>query len=382
MGKYNFDVTIDRRGLPTYKWDVKENELPMWVADMDFGTLPEVVNAIKSQADISAYGYSYCPKEYFEAYQGWWKRNHDVDLDPSWMTFSNGVIASLDSILKHILPKGSCVLIQVPVYHVFARCIANNGHTVLTNKLVFKNNDYQIDFKDLEEKLSLDNTKAMVFCNPHNPVGRIWTKEEIKKIADLCDKHNVLLISDEIHCDIVEPGYKYVPALSVTKNAITLLAPSKVFNMAAIHSSIVVCPNKELLNKIEDGLGKDDVGEPNYFASAATIAAFTNGDEWVKELNDYVYKNKKYIEKFLKEELPNITLVDSHATYMVWMNISYYTKDSENFANKLRKETGLFVSNGKQFGEGGETFLRINLATSLDNVKDACQRLKNFVKTL
>ena len=380
--KYNFDKIVDRHHSFSAKWDVKNNELPMWVADMDFEVLPEIVNAINERNKIPAFGYIECPQEYFVSYQSWWKRNHDVDIKLDSMIFCTGVVAAIDSIFKHLLPKGSNVVIQSPVYHVFYNCIRNNGHHILENEITYKEGSYFIDFEDLENKLKDENTRALLLCNPHNPIGRIWQKEELKKVVELCHKYNVLLVSDEIHCDITKPGTKYNSILSVSDDAIALLSPTKVFNVAGIQASCIVAPNKEIHDLIEKGVGQDDVGEPNYFSPFATIAAFTYGDEWVKQMNEYVYSNKDYIQQFIQQELPNLHLVDNDATYLLWLDISYYSNDSRKFAEELRRETGLFVSPGKQFGRGGESFLRINVATSLDNVKNACERLKKYVKTL
>ena len=382
MKKNNFDKIVDRRNSNSAKWDVKNNELPMWVADMDFPVLPEIKKAIIDRANIDAYGYVECPNEYFLAYQSWWKRNHDLDIKRSSMIYCTGVVAAIDSIFKHLLPKGSNVVIQTPVYHVFFNCIRNNGLNVLENQLVYRNHNYEIDFDNLEELLKQENTRALLLCNPHNPVGRIWTENELQRIVDLCNKYNVLIISDEIHCDIVEPGEKYHPILSITDSAISLLAPTKTFNMAGIQAACIVCPNQQLKDRIESGVGQDDVGEPNYFSCPATIAAFKYGDEWVKEMNEYVYNNKRYMQDFISSNLPELHLTDNKATYLLWLDVSRYTNDSESFSKDLREKTGLFVSPGKQFGRGGESFLRINVATSLDNVKDACERLKKYVKTL
>ena len=199
-------------------------------------------------------------------------------------------------------------------------------------------------------------------------------------ISDLCKNTNTLLISDEIHCDIVEPGMNYNSILSVTDDAVVLLSPTKTFNIAGIQASVVVSPNQSLLKQIEDGLGKDDVGEPNYIAPYATIAAYTYGEQWVKELNEYIFKNKKYLVEFINKNIPDVKVIDNKATYLLWLDISHYSRNSEVFVKELRKETGLFVSPGKQFGSGGEGFIRINIATSLANVKDACDRLKKFLR--
>ena len=379
MKRYNFDEIVDRKGTDSYKWDVQDNELPMWVADMDFAILPEVVTAIKERLEVPAFGYCGVPKEYYEAYCSWWKRKHHVDLTIEDMTFSSGVVASIDSIFKHIVPKGSGIIIQTPVYHVFEHCIRNNGLKTINNQLLYDGRDYHINFDNLEQLMKDENNKLFLLCNPHNPVGRIWSEEELKKIVSLCEKYDVLLLSDEIHCDIAEPGYEYNSILKYSNKAIALFAPSKVFNLASLHCSCVVSKDHDLLKKIEEGLGQDDLGEPNYFGPYGTIAAFNHGDEWVKEMNEYVFNNKRYINDFIQRELPKLHLVDNKATYLLWLDISAYTNDSEEFAKRLREETGLFVSNGKQFGKGGETFLRINVATSLNNVKDACNRLKQYI---
>lgn len=382
MGIYNFDKIVNRKNTSSVKWDVKDNELPMWVADMDFPVLPEITESIKNRLNVNSFGYIECPQEYFLSYQYWWKRNHNINIDTSSMIYCTGVVAAIDSIFKHVLPKGSGVVVQTPVYHVFFNCIRNNGLQILENQLVYKDKNYTIDFQNLEELLKDENTKALLLCNPHNPVGRIWNKEELNKMVYLCNKYNVLIISDEIHCDITEPGVSYNSILSVTNDAVALLSPTKAFNVAGIQAACIVCPNKDLHALIEKGVGQDDVGEGNYFSPFVAIAAFDNGDEWIKEINQYIFANKKYIQEFISKELPYLHLVDNKATYLLWLDISCYSFDSEEFAKDLREKTGLFVSPGKQFGKGGEHFLRINVATSLTNVKDACERLKKYIKTL
>ena len=381
MSRYNFDDIVDRLNSDSYKWDVKKGELPMWVADMDFHVLPEITKAIQQRIELDAFGYSKCPEEYYQSYKLWFKKQYGLELSTKWMTFSSGVVASIDSILKHLVPKGSGVIIQSPVYHVFYNCIKNNQMKVVVNQLIYDRN-YEIDFSQLELLMQDENNKAMILCNPHNPVGRVWTRRELAKIADLCQKYNVLLISDEIHCDITKPGVKYHSIMEVYTDAIMLVAPSKTFNVAGLHASVAICGDELLLEKIASGFGQDDIGEPNYIAPYAAMAAYISGSEWVKEMNEYVFNNKKYMQEFLEKELPGLYLIDNDATYLLWIDISKYSNDSVKFTNELRKETGLFVSPGKQFGSGGEGFIRVNVATSLANVKDACERLKQYIKKL
>ena len=379
MSKYNFDEIVDRFNSGSYKWDVKKGELPMWVADMDFHVLPEIKDAIKSRLEIDAYGYCDCPEQYFRSYALWFKKQYGLDLDTKWMVFSSGVVASIDSILKHLVPHGSGIIIQSPVYHVFYHCIENNQMKVVENKLIY-DTTYKFDFSEFELLLQDKNNRAVILCNPQNPVGRAWTRDELKKIVKLCDKYDVLLISDEIHGDITRPGLRYTSIYSVTKNAIMLVSPSKTFNIAGIHASVAVCANEKLREKMKEGFGQDDIGEPNYIAPYATTAAYMLGEEWVKEMCEYVFNNKKYIQEFFTKELPDVHLIDNEATYLLWIDISKYSNDSVKFTNDLRKETGLWVSPGKQFGSGGEGFIRMNIATSVDNVKDACERLKLFIE--
>ena len=381
MGKYNFDEIVERHHTGSYKWDVKDNELPMWIADMDFHVLPEIKGAIIQRACVDAYGYAKCPDEYFESYKEFVKRNYDLSLDTKWMVFSSGVVASIDSILKHKVPKGSGVVIMTPVYHVFFHCIENNEMKVVECPLVY-DGSYRIDFNHLEELLKDKNNKCLLLCNPHNPIGRCWNENELKQIVDLCDQYHVLLVSDEIHGDITKPGVSYTPIYKVTHNAIALVAPSKTFNIAGLHSSLAIIADDELRNDVEAGFGHDDIGEPNYIAGSASIAAYQYGDEWVKEMRNYIFNNKEYIKNFLRKELPELKLIDNDATYLLWIDVSKYTNDSQRFTGELRKETGLFVSPGKQFGTGGEGFIRVNIATSLNNVKDACNRLQKYIKTL
>ena len=376
--KYNFDKIANRFNTSSIKWDVKENELPMWVADMDFVAIPEIQEAIINATKDGAFGYTYPTEEFFKAYQYWWSKRHHIEIPTSWMIFASGVVSALDSIIRTLTKENDGVLLLTPVYHAFFNIIRNNHRTVVTSTLL-ENDDYKIDYQDVENKIKNSNVKALIFCNPHNPVGRIWAKEEIKQLMDLCEKYGVYFISDEIHCDITDPGYEYCPALSVKDNAIVCLSPGKVFNLAGIHSSITVVKNEKIRKLLQEAFYHDDIGEPNYFTIPANIAAYTKGEAYVDELNEYLSKNKGYVSSFINENLPQLRLVPGHATYLLWIDISALSIRSDIFAEELKKETGLILSPGQQFGDGGTYYLRMNIGTSLANVKDAMNRLKQYI---
>ena len=376
--KYNFDKIASRRNTSSIKWDVKENELPMWVADMDFLVMPEIQEAISDAAKSNGFGYTYPTKEYFEAYRYWWSSRHHIDIDTSSMIFVSGVVSALDSIIRKLTNEDDKIMILSPVYHAFYNVIKNNKRKVVTSSLLEENN-YSINYLDIEEQFKTNEVKALIFCNPHNPVGRIWEKEEIKKLYDLCEKYHVIMVSDEIHCDIVDPGYEYNSALSVNEDIITCLSPGKVFNLAGIHSAVVVAKNDKYHKLLQLAFYRDDIGEPNYFAIPANIVAYTKGAKYVDELNQYLYKNKEYVSIFIKDNLPQIRLVEGHATYLLWLDISSLNMRSDVFCKELQEETGLILSPGIQFGEEGAYYLRMNIATSLDNVKDAMNRMKKYI---
>ena len=378
--KYNFDILSNRRGTHSRKWDVKDNELPMWVADMDFLVLPEIKEAIINAANIGSLGYVYPTEKLFKAYQNWWLTRHNLFIDIKDMVYVSGVVSALDSLINHLTNKGDAVLILNPSYSGFFSVVNNNDRKLVTSEMIYQNDDFVIDYHDLESKIVDNNVKAAIFCNPHNPTGKLWNKEEIEAFYLVCKKHNVICISDEIHCDIVDPGKAYTPALSVSDEIITCMAPSKVFNLAGLQSAVCVIKNEKIRDIMQAAFYHDDVGEPNFFVEPATIAAYTYGADYVDELNAYLYKNKQFVKEFFMKELPHLKVVSGPATYLLWIDISYYQIPCDKFADDLRKETGLFIYGGTHYGSNGEDYIRMNIATSLANVKDALNRLKVFLK--
>lgn len=378
--KYNFDKISNRRHTSSEKWDVKDNELPMWVADMDFMVMPEIQEAIINAAKDGSYGYSYPTKEVFEAYQYWWKSRHNLNIDTNSMIFVTGVVAALDSLVRALTKENENVLILSPVYNNFFTVVTSNNRNLIISNLIYKDDNFFIDYEDVEQKIKDNNVILFIFCNPHNPVGKIWSKEEIQKVYDITHRYHVQMISDEIHCDIVEPGCNYVPALSVADDIITCLSPSKVFNLAGMHSALTVVNNKELKERIQKAFYHDDIGEISYFAVPSTITAFTKGATFVDELNEYLLINKNYIKDYINNNLPHVKLVSGQATYLLWLDISYYNMPSDVFTKKLREETGLYINDGLHYGPNGGNFIRMNIATNLENVKDGMNRLNNFLK--
>lgn len=381
MKKYNFNDIANRKNTDSLKWNVLDNELPMWVADMDFKVLPEIHDAIIKRAAINAFGYSEIPDEYYDSYIYWWKSHHDVMLKRENLVFVTGVISGLDAIFKYLLNDGDKVLMFSPNYNVFYSCLNNNRLIPVIYNFEYNNYSYSLDFSKIEQLIIDNKPKAFLLCNPHNPFGMIFDDEQIKGFINLCKKYNLLLISDEIHSDIKENTVKAISVLKYNfyNNVIALLSPSKAFNLAGLQSAAIATYSNELRDVLQSGVYKEDVGEPNFFAVDATIAAFKYGDEYNKQLNDYISRNKKYLKEFIEKEIPSLHVINGNATYLVWIDISSVSNDSVVFAQQLRQKTGLYVSNGLQYGNNGKTFIRINVATSLDNVKKCCDKLKDFV---
>ena len=378
--KYDFDTVIDRKNTASLKWDVKKNELPMWVADMDFRAAPEIIEAVTKRVEHGIYGYSVIGDEWYEAYINWWSRRHGLTMEKDDLIFCTGVVPVISSVVRKLTTPAEKVLIQTPVYGVFWNCILNNGRQVIENPLSYDWHEYAIDFKDLEEKLSDPQTTLMILCNPHNPVGKIWDRETLAKIGSLCKKYNVTVLADEIHCDLTDPGCEYVPFASVNEEcrdiSVTAIAPTKTFNLAGFKTAAVYVHNKLLRHKVWRGLNTDEVAEPNAFAATAAVAAFNEGGQWLDELREYIAENKAIVRDFLQSELPWMRLVPSQATYLLWLDCGEVTDDAKKLAEFIREETGLFLSHGNQFGGNGNKFMRMNVACPKATLRDGLERLK------
>ena len=376
---YNFDEPVNRRNTHSLKWDVKEQELPMWVADMDFQTAPEIQEAIRERAAHGVFGYSIVPEEWYQAYMGWWEKRHHFSMEKEWLVFCTGVVPAISSMVRKLTTAGENVLVQTPVYNIFFHSIVNNGRNIAENPLRYDGNTYQMDFEDLERKLSDPQTTLMILCNPHNPVGRIWSREELEQVGKLCRKYHVTMISDEIHCDLTSPGQEYIPFASVSENckntSITCMAPTKAFNLAGLQTAAVAVPNPNLRHKVWRGLNTDEVAEPNSFAVEAAVAAFTKGEAWLDSLREYIQENKNFVENFLKKEDLHIRLVPSQATYLLWLDCREMHGCAAEFTQYLRKHTGLYLSEGQQYGESGCSFIRMNIACPRSRLENGMKRL-------
>lgn len=381
---YNFDKLTDRRGVGSLKWDVPERELPMWVADMDFETAPEIIEELRRRVEHGIFGYSVVTDDWYEAYQGWWSRRHGLEIDREWLIFCTGVVPAISSAVRKLTTVGENVLVQTPVYNIFFNSIRNNGRNILESPLAYNGNGYSIDFADLEEKLANPQTTLMLLCNPHNPVGKIWDRETLAHIGELCAKHHVLVLSDEIHCDLTDPGFDYIPFASVSEvcrdNSISCMAPTKTFGIPGLQTAAVMAPNPVIRHKLNRGLNTDEVAEPNAFAIGAAVAAFDKGEAWLEELRVYLHDNKQCVRDFVRERLPMIKVVPSAATYLLWLDCGGVTEDATELMRFIREDSGLYLTEGEEYGSCGKQFLRFNTACPRERLKDGLKRLQKSVE--
>ena len=367
----DFDKLIDRRGTSSLKWNVADGELPMWVADMDFAAAPPIYEAMKKRLEHGVFGYAVVNDEWYSAVQSWWSRRHGFAPKKEWMLFSEGVVPAISSFVRAFTAPGESVLLQTPVYNCFISCVVDNGRKVADCPLAYENGVYSVDFAALEECLAREDVKLMIVCNPHNPTGNIWDRQTLAKIGTLAKKYGVTVISDEIHCDIVEPGYHYTPYAAASEeclmNCIMCCAPSKAFNIAGIQTSVAIVADEALRAKVRAAL--------NVFAIPAAIAAFNDGEEWIEAFNKYVFEGRAYCDSRLENELPELKLVKANATYLLWLDCSAVTSDATDLQKFLRKETGLYLQEGEAYGKEGKAFLRVNIACPKSTLEDGMNRL-------
>lgn len=383
---YDFDTVTDRRRTDSLKWHIGETELPMWVADMDFKTAPEIIKAVEDRLSHGIFGYSIIPDYWYDCYGDWWEKRHNFRLEHDWLLFCIGVVPAVSSMIRHLTKSDEKVLIQPPVYNAFFHAIKDNGRGLAENPLKCENGEYSVDFDDLDKKLSDPKVTLMILCSPHNPIGKIWDRETLAKIGELCAKHKVTVISDEIHCDLTDPGVDYIPFASVNdicrNNSITCIAPTKTFNLAGMKTSAVAVPHKDLRRRVQKGLYVDGLDEPNGFSCIAAYAAYTQGERWLDQLRQYLYKNKQLVRDFISRELPQINVTKCEATYLMWLDCGKVKGFDENSPSFIREKTGLFLSEGKIFGKQGEKCMRMNTACPKALLEEGLQRLKQGIRAV
>lgn len=387
--KYDFDKIIPRRGTNSYKWDsspVGKDVLPLWVADMDFRTAPAITDALAKRVAHGIFGYSYVPDEYYTAVIRWFERRHNWSIRKEWMIYTSGVVPAISAIIKALTDPGDGVVVQTPVYNCFFSSIKNNGCRIVTNPLRHVGNTYYIDFDDLEQKTAAPDVKLLLLCNPHNPTGRVWTREELHRIGEICMRNSVTIIADEIHCELVFPGYTYIPFASVSegflRNSVTCVSPSKSFNLAGLQIANIISCDEDVRRKIDRAININEVCDVNPFGIEATIAAYNEGEEWLLELLDYLKANYDYLCEFFRTHMPQISVNCLEGTYLVWTDCRTLQLSSEVLQTRLLKETGLWLNSGTMYGAEGEGFLRWNIACPRAVLEDALARFQRFVQCL
>lgn len=386
--KYNFDEIHPRRGTHSIKWDAGKADdiLPMWIADMDFGTFPPVVEATARVAERGHYGYNTVPAEFYDAIILWWAKRHKCTIQKDWILPSTGVAAGISAVITSLVEPGDQVIIQTPAYNHFFNVIDGCRCKAVENELIYENGTYRIDFEDLERKAMSGKAKVLLLCNPHNPVGRVWTQDELQQIEFVCSKHGVYVIADEIHSDLVAPGKEFVSFLSVTSDqnipSIVCTAASKTFNLSGLHASYMFVSDQGLRKKIETQLWARGAGTPSLMACEALTVAYTQGDDWVAELNAYLHDNYRLLKEFIDSHLNRITVLPLEATYLVWLDCQQTGMKSKELSNLLLQNQKLWVNPGDMYGAAGEGFLRINIACPREILEEGLKRLKEGVEDL
>ena len=386
MMEYNFDETVSRRNTNCLKWDASADPdvLPMWVADMDFRTAPAIVEALQKRVAHGIFGYTRVPDEYYEAVVSWFGRRHGLKLEKEWFIYTSGVVPALSAIVKAMTEPGDKVILQTPVYNCFFSSVRNNGCEIVSNPLVYADRTYRMDYDDLERKAADPRAKVLILCNPHNPAGRVWTREELERAGEICIRHGVLVVSDEIHCELVYPGYRHLPFASLSeeflKHSVACLSPSKAFNIAGLQIANIIAPDDEIRRKIDRAINVNEVCDVNPFGIIATIAAYNEGEEWLDQLVGYIGENYRFMQDFCAERLPEFPLNVLEGTYLVWMDCSALGIPSEELADLLKTRAKLWLNAGAMYGKDGDAFMRWNIACPRATLQDGLNRFLKFVK--
>ena len=391
---YDFDTPIPRRGSDSVKWDAYEAEaLPMWVADMDFKAAPPILEALQQRLDHGVFGYELVPDSYFEAIGRWFSRRHGWEgITRSQLIPTTGVIAAYSACIKAVTRPGDNVIVQTPCYNAFFPAIRNNGCRELCNSLIYKDNTYTIDWEDLERKAADRKTTALLLCNPHNPAGRVWTPQELESIGQICLRHGVFVISDEIHCELTYPGHDYTPWATLpepyVRASASCISPTKAFNIAGIQIANIFAADPEVYRRADRAINDNECCDVNVFGCAALEAAYNESEEWLDALRAYLYDNAQLVYQFLKEEIPQVTALPLEGTYLMWLDVRAARHPgeplegfSERFADHLREHAKLILSTGTIYGADAEGFERLNIACPRERLKEGLRRLRDGVLT-
>ena len=386
-----FDEFIDRKNTHSLKWDYcrqrfgRKDILPMWVADMDFKSPAPITDAIIHRAKHGVFGYTEASEKLSAALTAWMKNRHNWQIDNKWIIYSPGVVTSVNTAILAYTNPGDKVLMQTPIYYPFYSSIRDNGRELAVNPLKNNNGYYEIDFIDLEEKLS-DNVKVMIFCSPHNPIGRVWKIHELEEVLRLCRKYNVIIVSDEIHSDLVFEGHKHIPMSSLSEDAykkcITLVSPTKTFNIAGLSVSIAVIPDFELRSRFINTLNKNGAGMLNIFGLTAAEAAYTSCEKWLEELLEYLQNNLNVLVEYFKNNIPQIKVIPPEATYLAWLDCSNLPVPANKLKEFFVNEAGVGLNDGVTFGEEGYGFQRLNFACPRKVLLEGLERINKAVREL
>lgn len=384
----NFDKEINRYKTNSLKYDFKSDKnkpddvFPMWVADMDFKCCEEILNDMHKKIDHGVFGYSKNDETYFNVVKNWYKQNHNVDLKQEWLITTPGIVFALATAVKTLTEENDYVLINNPVYYPFTEVVEDNKRKIVSSDLVLINGHYEIDFEDLENKIKQYNVKAYLLCSPHNPVGRVWTKDELNKIIEICKRNNVLIVCDEIHSDFIWNG-NHTCILNYTdiqNQVILCTAPTKTFNLAGLQVSNIFIPNEEIREKFQLELWNTGYSLINIMGLVACQSAYEKGQNWLNELKKYLLDNINYVDTFLKEKLPKVKLIYPEGTYLLWLDFNALNLSDEKIEELMIKEAKLWLDNGKMFGDSGKGFQRINIALPREKLKIALEKIEKTFK--
>ncbi|MBO5626119.1 MAG: pyridoxal phosphate-dependent aminotransferase [Prevotella sp.] len=388
--KYDFDEIIPRRGTNCVKWDeaAGEDVIPLWVADMDFRTFPPIIEALHRRVDHGVFGYTHVPQSYYESVIRWFRDRHGLNgVEREDIIYTSGVVPAISAIIRGLMLPGDKVLVQTPVYNCFFSSIRNQGCIVEENHLVYAHNTYTIDWEDFERKCSDSRVRIFLLCNPHNPAGRVWTEEELRRMGEICLRHGVFVISDEIHCELVMPGLHYTPFASLSpdflRNSATCVAPTKAFNIAGLQIANIIVKDPQKRERIDRGINLHEVCDVNPFGIVAAEAAYTDeGAEWLRQLNEYIAQNYVFLCQFIASRLPQLQVVRLEGTYLAWVDCMALGVPSAVLVERLFNEYGVWLNDGEMYGEKERPFVRINLACPRATLAEGLRRMAEGIAAL